>query len=376
MTEQLKKRVLLVFGTRPEAIKMAPVIRALSKYGSAMDVGVCVTAQHREMLDQVLGFFGVKPQFDLDLMQQNQSLFGLTADIIKRMELVLDDFQPDIVLVHGDTSTSMAVSLASYYAKVPVGHVEAGLRTYQRYSPFPEEMNRQLTGKLATYHFAPTEGAKANLLGEGIPSSSIFVTGNTVVDALHWSSETLNYYQDEEIAALKALLSPARKCILVTAHRRENQAAGLHRICDALALLAARPDMQILFPVHRSPAVREIVYERLSHIENIKLIEPLGYPAFIWLMLQVYFIISDSGGIQEESSVLGKPVLVMRDFSERPEAIGVGSMKLVGTDTDRIYQEAIALLDNDLTYQRMATKSMVYGDGHSADRIARIIADL
>ncbi len=370
------KRILLVFGTRPEAIKMAPVIKALSRYETAMDVGVCVTAQHREMLDQVLGFFDVKPQFDLDLMQQNQSLFELTADIIKRMEGVLADFRPDMVLVHGDTSTSMAAALASHYAKVPVGHVEAGLRTYQRYAPFPEEMNRQLTGKLATYHFAPTEGAKANLLGEGVPPSSIFVTGNTVVDALHWSSEALNHYQDKEITALKGLVSANKKCILVTAHRRENQDIGLHNICDALVLLAGHPDTQIVFPVHRNPAVRKIVFERLSHIDNISLTDPLGYPAFIWLMLQAHFIISDSGGIQEESAVLGKPVLVMRDFSERPEAIGTGSMKLVGTDTDRIYLEAMALLDDDAAYQHMATKSMVYGDGHSAERIGRIIADL
>ncbi len=354
---------------------MAPVVKALSTYGAAMDVGVCVTAQHREMLDQVLDFFEVKPQFDLNLMQRNQSLFGLTAAIIKQMEGVLRDFRPDIVLVHGDTSTSMVASLAAYYAKIPVGHVEAGLRTYQRYAPFPEEMNRQLTGRLATYHFAPTEGAKANLLGEGIPSSSIFVTGNTVVDALHWSSEALSHYQDEEIAALKASVIPDKKCILVTAHRRENQATGLHHICEALALLAGHPDAQIVFPVHRNPAVRKIVYERLSAVDNIKLIDPLGYPAFVWLMLQAHFIISDSGGIQEESAVLGKPVLVMRDFSERPEAIGTGSMKLVGTDTDRIYREARTLLDDGAAYQRMATKSMVYGDGRSADRIARIIAD-
>ncbi|MEC3879542.1 non-hydrolyzing UDP-N-acetylglucosamine 2-epimerase [Parapedobacter sp. 10938] len=370
------KRILLVFGTRPEAIKMAPVIMALSKYQTAIEVGVCVTAQHREMLDQVLGFFDVKPQFDLNLMQQNQSLFGLTADIIKRMESVLHEFRPDMVLVHGDTSTSMAASLASHYAKIPVGHVEAGLRTYQRYAPFPEEMNRQLTGKLATYHFAPTEGAKANLLSEGIPSTSIFVTGNTVVDALYWSSKALEHYEDDEIAALKALVNRNKKCVLVTAHRRENQETGLYNICDALVRLAAHPDTEIVFPVHRNPVVRKIVYERLAHIDNIKLIDPLGYPAFIWLMLEAHFIISDSGGIQEESAVLGKPVLVMRDFSERPEAIGAGSMKLVGTDKDRIYNEAMALLDDDVAYQRMATKSSVYGDGQSADRIAGIIADL
>lgn len=370
------KNVLLVFGTRPEAIKMAPAIKALQRQTARANVGVCVTAQHREMLDQVLAFFNIVPQYDLDLMQQGQSLFGLTAAIIKGMEGVLADFQPDIVLVHGDTTTSMAVALAAYYAKVPVAHVEAGLRTYDRYSPFPEEINRQLTGRIATYHFAPTEGAKAHLLREGVPSSTVFVTGNTVVDACKSAKQALTSYTDAEISGLAGLLSTDRKCILVTAHRRENQESGIWNICNALLRLAKRSDVQLVFPVHRNPAVRDVVNAMLTGTPNISLIDPLGYPAFMWLMLQSYCIISDSGGIQEEATVMGKPVLVMRDVSERPEAIVSGSVKLVGTDTERIYGAAVELLDDIEAYQRMTATSNVYGDGKSAERIADIVLNL
>lgn len=370
------KRILLVFGTRPEAIKMAPIVKALARYGSSVEVEVCVTAQHRQMLDQVLDFFSINPRFDLDLMREGQSLFRLTADIMVGMEKVLEAYRPDFVLVHGDTTTSAISSLAAYYAQIPVGHVEAGLRTYRRYAPFPEEINRQLTGRITSFHFAPTETAKENLLRESVPVKSIFVTGNTVIDALHWAKEMLTEYSDEEIKLLERLLLPGKKHILVTAHRRENLGKGLRNICEALLRLAAHPDVQIIFPVHLNPAVQQTVSERLGGHDSICLIAPLGYPAFTWLMLKSYLIISDSGGIQEEAAGLGKPLLVMRDFSERPEAIAAGSVKLVGTDADLIYRETMDLLDKEDSYQKMATGSSVYGDGKSAARIADIVLKL
>lgn len=355
---------------------MAPVIQAFRKAEITSEIAVCVTAQHREMLDQVLAFFSISPRYDLNVMQQGQSLFGLTTAIIQGMEHVLSDFRPDIVLVHGDTTTSMAVALASYYAKVPVAHVEAGLRTYQRYSPFPEEINRQLTGRLATYHFAPTDRARKHLLEEGVPSSAIYVTGNTVVDACLRAQQVLKRYMDDEIGEVDRVLANDRQCILVTAHRRENHDSGLRNICHALRRLAGRPDVQLIFPVHRNPAVRQVISAELSGVANIALIDPLGYPAFMWLMLRSHSIISDSGGIQEEATVLGKPVLVMRDVSERPEAVISGSVKLVGTDAERIYAAAITLLDDKEAYGRMAGTSSVYGDGKSAERIADIVLNL
>ncbi|WP_353125639.1 non-hydrolyzing UDP-N-acetylglucosamine 2-epimerase [Parapedobacter pyrenivorans] len=370
------KRILLVFGTRPEAIKMAPVIKAFAQYSSSVEVGICVTAQHRQMLDKVLDFFSIKPQFDLNVMREGQSLFRLTADIIVGMEQILKTFCPHFVLVHGDTTTSLAASLAAFYAQIPVGHVEAGLRTYHRYEPFPEEVNRQLTSRIASYHFAPTETARENLLSESVSDDSVFVTGNTVIDALYWAKEMLTDYRDSEISMLQTLVMPGKKNILVTAHRRENLGEGLRNICKALLQIASYPDVQIIFPVHLNPVVRQTVHQYLGGNEKITLIEPLGYPAFTWLMLNSYLIITDSGGIQEEAPGLGKPVLVMRDFSERPEAIEAGSVKLVGTDNEVIYRAVKDLLDGGEGYQRMATRSHVYGDGKSAERIAEIILNL
>lgn len=370
------KRILLVFGTRPEAIKMAPIVKALAQYDSKVEVGVCVTAQHRQMLDQVLDFFSIEPRFDLDLMREGQSLYRLTADIMVGMEGVLKTFRPHFVLVHGDTTTSAVSSLAAYYAQIPVGHVEAGLRTYRRYAPFPEEINRQLTGRIASYHFAPTEAARKNLLSESVPDETIFVTGNTVIDALYWAKKMLKNYSDSEIDMLGRLLLPRKKCILVTAHRRENHGKGLQDICKALLQIAARPDVQIIFPVHLNPVVQQTVNEYLGGHQNIQLIAPLGYPAFAWLMLKTHLIISDSGGIQEEAAGLGKPLLVMRDFSERPEAIAAGSVKLVGTDSNLIYREAVGLLNEEDRYLKMTSRSSVYGDGTSAERIADIVMNL
>ena len=371
------KRILLVFGTRPEAIKMAPIVKAFAQHQSKVEVGICVTAQHRQMLDQVLDFFSIEPSFDLNLMREGQSLYRLTADIMVGMEDVLKVFRPDFVLVHGDTTTSAIAALAAYYAQVPVGHVEAGLRTYRRYAPFPEEINRQLTGRVASCHFAPTETARANLLRESVPEDTVFVTGNTVIDALYWAREMLVDYHDSEIDMLQRLLSPDKKHVLVTAHRRENLGKGLQDICNALLRIAEHSDVRIIFPVHLNPAVQQTVNQYLGGHERIHLIKPLGYPAFTWLMLKSHLIISDSGGIQEEAAGLGKPLLVMRDFSERPEAIVAGAVKLVGTDSGLIYREAIALLLGGAGDGEPAAAGLsVYGDGKSAERIADIVLDL
>lgn len=353
---------------------MAPVVKALQARAHEFATEVCVTAQHRHMLDQVLGFFEIVPDYDLDLMKRQPDLFRLTSDVLLGMKGVLDASQPDCVLVHGDTTTSTAVALAAFYKQIPVGHVEAGLRTHDRYAPFPEEINRQLTGRLAQSHFAPTSGAKANLLREGVPENHVLVTGNTVIDALYWAKERLLGYQDREIEALKNVIDPAKRLLLVTAHRRENHGPGMVAICRALRQLAARGDLQIVFPLHPNPQVKGPVEEQLGGIAHIHLFEPLGYPAFTWLLMQSYLAITDSGGIQEEAPGLGKPVLVMRDVSERPEAIEAGMVKLVGADTERIVAAATALLDDATQYEAMSHGKNPYGDGRSAVRIVDYLA--
>ena len=363
------KKILLTFGTRPEAIKMAPLVRALQAHPQRFDARVCLTAQHRQMLDQVMHFFDLKANYDLNLMKPNQNLFGLTADIIEGMKPVLEDFKPDYVLVHGDTTTSMAAALAAFYARVKVGHVEAGLRTFNKWSPFPEEMNRGLTGRLADIHFAPTEQSAQNLLAEGIDGDKIVVTGNTVIDALQQGIALLEIREPQPVTRLKQKLPFDRDFILVTGHRRENFGEGFLNICKALKEIALRTDVDIIYPVHLNPNVQKPVFEILSDIPNIYLIEPQPYESFIWLMNKAKLIITDSGGVQEEAPSLGKPVLVMRDTTERPEAVMAGTVILVGTDTGKIVKEALTLLLDKSKYKTMSMRHNPYGDGMACDRI-------
>ncbi|WP_419870095.1 non-hydrolyzing UDP-N-acetylglucosamine 2-epimerase [Chryseobacterium sp. CT-SW4] len=369
----MKTKHLVVFGTRPEAIKMAPLVKEFQKQEN-FDIKVCVTAQHREMLDQVLEFFEIVPDYDLDLMKPNQNLYTLTADIISGLKDILEDFKPDFVYVHGDTTTTMAVSIASFYSGAKVCHVEAGLRTHNKRSPFPEEINRQIAGRIADYHFAPTIQSKNNLLAENVKEEDIIVTGNTVIDALLESSERVNTIENNEIEFLKKLIMTSQKLILVTGHRRENHGQGFINICEALKQIAlSNPDVQIIYPVHLNPNVKKPVYEILSGIENIYLIDPLAYPAFVWLMNQSFMIITDSGGVQEEAPSLGKPVLVMRDTTERPEAVEAGTVILVGTDKNKIISEAQSLLADTQRYQNMSALHNPYGDGKACIRIAEFI---
>lgn len=368
---------LIVFGTRPEAIKMAPLVKEFLKDKENFETRVCVTAQHREMLDQVLAFFEITPDYDLDLMKPNQNLHTLTADIILGLKPILDDFKPDFVYVHGDTTTTMAVSISAFYAGAKVCHVEAGLRTHNKYSPFPEEINRQVTGRIADIHFAPTVTSKENLLLENISDSSILITGNTVIDALLQSSDKVNALQNDEIESLKATIDFTKKIILVTGHRRENHGDGFINICAALKEIAeANPDVQIIYPVHLNPNVKGPVYEILGNVSSIKLINPLAYPAFVWLMNQSYLIITDSGGVQEEAPSLGKPVLVMRDSTERPEAVEAGTVILVGTDKNKIVDQCNSLLNNTERYQQMSALHNPYGDGKACERIVTYIKEL
>jgi UDP-N-acetylglucosamine 2-epimerase (non-hydrolysing) len=372
------KTNLIVFGTRPEAIKMAPLVLAF-KNEKRFITKVCVTAQHREMLDQVLDFFEITPDFDLNVMKPNQNLFSLTATIIEGMKPVLEEVKPDFVYVHGDTTTSMAVGIAAFYSGTKVCHVEAGLRTFDRKYPFPEEFNRQLTGKIADYHFAPTVLSQNNLLQENINSKNIIVTGNTVIDALLFGINKVNTpnYNDSEIESLKGILNFQKKIILVTGHRRENHGQGLLNICSALNTIAEKnPDTQIIYPVHLNPKVEQPVYELLSGIPNIKLVKPLAYAAFIWLMGKAYLIITDSGGIQEEAPSLGKPVLVTRDTTERPEAVEEGTVLLVGTDTQKIIEETQKLISDINYYKDMSLLHNPYGDGKSCNRIVDFIKEL
>ncbi|MDQ1805388.1 non-hydrolyzing UDP-N-acetylglucosamine 2-epimerase [Chryseobacterium sp. PTM-20240506] len=369
----MKIKNLIIFGTRPEAIKMAPLVKEFKK-NADFETKVCVTAQHREMLDQVLSFFDIKPDYDLNLMKPNQNLYSLTADIITEMKSVLDDFQPDFIYVHGDTTTTMAASIAGFYSGAKVCHVEAGLRTHNKRSPFPEEINRQVTGRIADYHFAPTEQSKSNLISESVAEKDILVTGNTVIDALLDSSERVTKIENDEIESLKNIVDTNKRLILVTGHRRENHGQGFINICEALKEIAVvNSDVQIIYPVHLNPNVKGPVYEILSGIDNIKLIDPLAYPAFVWLMTQSYMIITDSGGVQEEAPSLGKPVLVMRDTTERPEAVDAGTVILVGTDKNKIVSEAQNLLTDTQRYQMMSALHNPYGDGKACQRIVQFI---
>lgn len=368
------KKNLIIFGTRPEAIKMAPLVKEFNRNSEDFETRVCVTAQHREMLDQVLDFFDITPDYDLDLMKPNQNLYTLTADIITELKPILDEYQPDYVYVHGDTTTTMATSIASFYSGAKVCHVEAGLRTFNKRSPFPEEINRQVTGRIADYHFAPTEQSQKNLLNEAVPDNSILITGNTVIDALMTSIEKVKKIDDEEISKLKGIIDINKKLILVTGHRRENHGQGFINICEALKEIAVNnKDVQIIYPVHLNPNVQKPVYEILSEVDNIHLISPLAYPAFVWLMNQSYLIITDSGGVQEEAPSLGKPVLVMRDTTERPEAVDAGTVILVGTDKDKITKECQELLTNDAKYKNMSALHNPYGDGKACQRIVKFI---
>jgi UDP-N-acetylglucosamine 2-epimerase (non-hydrolysing) len=363
------KKNLIIFGTRPEAIKMAPLVKQFQKQ-SKFETRVCVTAQHREMLDQVLDFFEITPDYDLNLMKHNQNLYTLTSDIILGLKPILEDFQPDYVFVHGDTTTTMASSLAAFYAGAKVCHVEAGLRTNNKKSPFPEEINRQLTGRIADLHFTPTNHSKNNLALENVSEESIIITGNTVIDALLESSAKVNVIENSEIENLKNIVDPSKKLILVTGHRRENHGQGFINICEALKEIAlTNIDVQIIYPVHLNPNVQGPVHNILGKIESIHLINPLGYPAFVWLMNQSYLIITDSGGVQEEAPSLGKPVLVMRDTTERPEAVDAGTVILVGTDNEKMVTQCINLLNNLDRYNEMSALHNPYGDGKACKRI-------
>ena len=364
-------KTLCVFGTRPEAIKMAPVARALEK-DSRVESAVCVTAQHREMLDQVLELFEIRPQFDLNLMQPGQSLAELTSSIISNVSGVLESWQPDIVLVHGDTATTLATTLAAYFQKIPTAHVEAGLRTGNLYSPWPEEANRKLTGALAALHFAPTETAKANLLNEHVDPDSIVVTGNTVIDALLDVHEKIQ--NDASLSATLtqqfSFIRPESRLILITGHRRESFGRGFESICNAISKLAdTYPEADFVYPVHLNPNVQEPVNRLLRAVPNVHLIDPLDYLPFVYLMGRSYLILTDSGGIQEEAPSLGKPVLVMRDTTERPEAIEAGTVRLVGTSENEIVGQVRELMDNAATYQSMSFAHNPYGDGKASGRI-------
>ena len=367
-------KIMLVFGTRPEAIKMAPLVQEL-KADPYFDVKVCVTAQHRQMLDQVLALFELTPDFDLNIMKAGQDLTDITVNVLSSLRDVFNQWRPDRILVHGDTTTTMAASLAAFYAKIPVGHVEAGLRTGNLQSPWPEEFNRKSAGVVADMHFAPTETARENLLRENVDSSQIFVTGNTVIDALR--RVCLRLEQDTELAATISKQLPTipqnKSLILVTGHRRENFGQGFENICHALAQIAQREDAFVVYPVHLNPMVQEPVNRVLSNLENVKLISPLDYLPFVALMKQSHIILTDSGGIQEEAPGLGKPVLVMRDTTERPEAVAAGTVKLVGTDTHTIVQNVCLLLENQQEYAKMSHAKNPYGDGCSSARIREIL---
>lgn len=369
----MKKKILLIFGTRPEAIKMAPLVKEFHKHQDTFDTKVCVTAQHREMLDQVLDFFQIIPDYDLDLMKPGQNLYGLTATIIVSLKPILEEFTPDYVFVHGDTTTTMAGSIASFYSGAKVCHIEAGLRTNNKLSPFPEEINRQITGRICDYHFAPTETSKNNLLNENITEDSILVTGNTVIDALIKSVEEVNKSPSQLIQELSKQIAN-REVVLVTGHRRENHGAGFEKICKALKRIAEDDTNRlIIYPVHLNPKVQEPVNRVLSKVSNVILIDPLAYKDFIWLMNRSKIIITDSGGVQEEAPSLGKPVLVMRDTTERPEAVDAGTVLLVGTNENLIVSRALDLLNNKDNFLKMSQLHNPYGDGLASERIVKFI---
>ena len=377
------KKILLVFGTRPEAIKMAPLIKEFQKQSNDFEVLVCVTGQHREMLDQVLLLFDIKPDYDLNIMKQGQDLYDVTVHVLIGMRDVLKDCRPDIVLVHGDTTTSVTAALAAYYQQIPVGHIEAGLRTHNIYSPWPEEMNRQLTGRITTYHFAPTLLSKQNLLNEGVNDNFITVTGNTVIDALYMIVDKIKKDKELESKLKKKMtesgydvsrLDNGRKLVLITGHRRENFGDGFISMCKAIKTLTKKyPNIDYVYPMHLNPNVRRPIHEvfggDLSNLGNMFFIEPLEYLSFVYLMEKSTIILTDSGGVQEEAPGLGKPVLVMRDTTERPEALEAGTVKLVGTDYDKIVCELSELIENQSSYEKMSRAINPYGDGKSCERI-------
>ena len=366
-----KIKVMTVFGTRPEAIKMAPVVLELQKHPDTIIPVVAVTAQHRDMLDQVLNLFKIKPDYDLDIMAAQQTLFDITSRSMLGLDKVLQEEKPDIVLVHGDTTTTFAGALAAYYHQISVGHVEAGLRTHNKYSPFPEEMNRKLTGSIADLHFAPTDTSKANLLEESVNEEGIFVTGNTVIDALHKTVRD-DFVFDSEL--LQNIDYGGKRVILVTTHRRENLGEPMRQVYKALRKLVDEfADVEVVFPVHKNPKVREVVSQELGGLDKVHLIDPLDYEPFANLMHRSHLILTDSGGVQEEAPALGKPVLVLRDTTERPEAVAAGTVKLIGTDKDVVYNEAKLLLTDEAEYKKMAEASNPYGDGKASARIIQAI---
>ena len=381
------KRIMLVFGTRPEAIKMAPLVKEFEKHPDEFDTIVCVTGQHREMLDQVLKIFDIKPNYDLNIMKQGQDLYDVTCRVLTGMRDVLKEVQPDVVLVHGDTTTSTASALAAFYQQIPVGHVEAGLRTRNIYSPWPEEMNRQITGRIATYNFSPTQLSRQNLLEERVDDEKITVTGNTVIDALYWVVEKIKNDKDLSIELQDILLkagyntnrlNTGRRLVLITGHRRENFGDGFIHICNAIKTLTQNyPDVDFVYPMHLNPNVRkpihEVFGEDLSDLGNMFFIEPLEYLSFVYLMEKSSIVLTDSGGIQEEAPGLGKPVLVMRNTTERPEALDAGTVKLVGTDYDTIVNSVSTLLNNKEEYNKMSKAVNPYGDGKACGRIVDFI---
>ncbi len=372
----MKNKILFVFGTRPEAIKLAPLIKLFAS-NEYFDVKTCITAQHRQMLDQVLDFFEILPDYDFNLMKPGQTLNDITASILIHLKPVLDTFKPDYVFVHGDTTTSFSAALASFYNQIKVCHVEAGLRTYDKFSPFPEEMNRVLTARVADFHFAPTINSKNNLIHEGVNENSILVTGNTVIDSLFYTLDKLKFVHDVEVENLKSLISLDKKILLVTGHRRENFGEGFLNICYALKELSEKfSDIEIIFPVHLNPNVQKPVYDLLSGHSNIKLIPPLSYVNFIWLLDKSYLVITDSGGIQEEAPSLGKPVIVMRENTERPEAVEAGTVILVGTKKDKIVSVASDLIVDNLFYSKVSELHNPYGDGNASKRIIDFLIKL
>ena len=381
------KKVMLVFGTRPEAIKMAPLVKEFQKQPKRVETVVCVTGQHREMLDQVLKIFDIKPDYDLNIMKQGQDLYDVTARVLTGMRDVLKEVKPDVVLVHGDTTTSTAAALAAFYQQIPVGHVEAGLRTHNIYSPWPEEMNRLLTGRLATYHFSPTPLSRNNLIKESVDDRNIIITGNTVIDALYWVVDKIknNKELDNELEDILSKagydvnrLNNGKKLVLITGHRRENFGDGFINMCTAIKDLTVKyPDLDFVYPMHLNPNVRkpihEVFGEDLSHLENMFFIEPLEYLSFVYLMEKSSIVLTDSGGIQEEAPGLGKPVLVMRDTTERPEALNAGTVKLVGTDYNKIVNEVSSLIDDKAAYEKMSKAVNPYGDGLACGRIVNAL---
>lgn len=372
------KKVLTVFGTRPEAIKMAPLVKKLSST-EGIDSKVCVTAQHRQMLDQVLDLFEINPDYDLNIMKPGQNLSSITSEILKNIEPILQEYKPDLILVHGDTSTTFAAALAAYYQRIAVGHVEAGLRTGDIYSPWPEEANRKLTGVLANLHFAPTKNSQENLLRESVDKETVHITGNTVIDALLWVRKKLEIDNNlnQSLRDRFPYLRDEARMVLITGHRRENFGDGFERICAAIRSLAIDfSDVDFVYPVHLNPNVREPVGRLLQGLANMHLIEPQDYLPFVYLMTRSHIILTDSGGIQEEAPSLGKPVLVMRDTTERPEAVAAGTVRLVGTDDKKIIETMTTLLTNEIEYNRMSVANNPYGDGKACDRIVNIIQNI